>query len=141
MSIPFNRCTVPPFQPPSFKYHRSGYGKSHRTPTGHKWQSESPDGVCPIIHLDCLAVKIRQDKRVTNKAVYVAQGLNMQGHKELLGALAVRAGRAYTLSGAQEGWGIKAVFVACVDGLAGFPECHRRGSSPKRRFSPVSSTW
>ncbi|MDD5274786.1 MAG: transposase, partial [Methylovulum sp.] len=52
---------------------------------GHKWQSGPPDGACPIIRLDCLAVKTRQDKRVTDKAVYVAPGVNMQGHKELLG--------------------------------------------------------
>ncbi len=43
------------------------------------------DAVYPIVYLDCIVVKIRQDKRVINKAVYLALGVNMEGHKELLG--------------------------------------------------------
>ena len=50
-----------------------------------EWQSRPLDGVCPIVYLDCIVVKIRQDKRVINKAVYLALGVNMEGHKELLG--------------------------------------------------------
>lgn len=38
-----------------------------------------------MLYLDCIVVKIRQDKRVINKAIYVALGVNIQGHKELLG--------------------------------------------------------
>ena len=37
------------------------------------------------MYLDGIVVKIRQDKRVINKAIYLAPGVNMQGHKELLG--------------------------------------------------------
>ncbi len=50
-----------------------------------EWQSRPLDAVYPIIYLDCIVVKIRQDKKVTNKAIYLALGVNMEGHKELLG--------------------------------------------------------
>jgi len=39
--------------------------------------SQALDEVYPIIYLDCIVVKIKQDKRVINKAIYVALGVNM----------------------------------------------------------------
>ncbi len=50
-----------------------------------EWQSRLLDAICPIIYLDCIVVKIRQDKKVINKAIYLALGVNLEGHKELLG--------------------------------------------------------
>ena len=50
-----------------------------------EWQSRPLDAVYPIAYLDCIVVKTRQDKKVINKAIYLALGINMEGHKELLG--------------------------------------------------------
>jgi putative transposase len=51
-----------------------------------EWQSRPLDQVPPpIVYLDCIVVKIRQDKQVINKAIYLALGVNAEGHKELLG--------------------------------------------------------
>jgi transposase-like protein len=50
-----------------------------------EWQSRPLDAIYPIVYLDCIVVKIRQDKQVINKAIYLALGVNMEGHKELLG--------------------------------------------------------
>lgn len=50
-----------------------------------EWQSRPLDQVYPIVYLDCIVVKIRQDKQVINKAIYLALGVNTEGHKELLG--------------------------------------------------------
>jgi putative transposase len=50
-----------------------------------QWQSRPLDSVYPIVYLDCIVVKIRQDKQVINKAIYLALGVNVEGHKELLG--------------------------------------------------------
>jgi transposase-like protein len=50
-----------------------------------EWQARPLDSVYPIVYLDCLVVKIRQDKHVINKAIYLALGVNIEGHKELLG--------------------------------------------------------
>ena len=50
-----------------------------------EWQSRPLDAVYPIVYLDCIVVKIRQDKQIINKAVYLALGVTMEGQKELLG--------------------------------------------------------
>jgi len=50
-----------------------------------EWQSRPLDAVYPIVYLDCIVVKIRQDKQLINKSIYLALGINMEGHKELLG--------------------------------------------------------
>jgi len=50
-----------------------------------EWQSRPLDDIYPIVYLDCIVLKIRQDHRVINKAVYLALGVNLEGHKELLG--------------------------------------------------------
>jgi transposase-like protein len=49
------------------------------------WQNRRLDEVYPILYMDCLHVKVHQEKRVINKAIYLALGINMQGKKELLG--------------------------------------------------------
>ena len=50
-----------------------------------EWQLRPLDQVYPIVYLDCTVVKIRQDKQVINKAIYLALGVNTEGYKELLG--------------------------------------------------------
>jgi len=89
------------------------------------WQSRPLDGVYPIVFLDCIVVKVRQDRRVINKAIYVALGINLSGHKELLGLwLAQTEGAKFWLSVLTElqERGLKDIFIAAVDGLTGFPE-------------------
>jgi len=91
----------------------------------HEWQSRPLDEVYPVVYLDCLVVKIRQDKRVINKAIYLALGINLEGHKELLGMwLSENEGAKFWLSILTElqNRGIKDIFIAGVDGLKGFPE-------------------
>jgi len=90
-----------------------------------EWQSRPLDAVYPIVYLDCIVVKIRQDKRVINKAVYLALGVNMEGHKELLGLwLAENEGAKFWLNVLTElqNRGVKDILIACVDGLKGFPD-------------------
>ena len=70
-------------------------------------------------------VKIRQDKRVINKAIYLALGINLAGHKELLGLwLSENEGSKFWLSILTElqNRGVQDIFIACIDGLKGFPE-------------------
>jgi len=70
-------------------------------------------------------VKVRQDKKVINKAFYLALGVNMEEHKELLGLwLSENEGSTFWLGVLAElqNRGVKDIFIACVDGLKGFPE-------------------
>jgi transposase-like protein len=90
-----------------------------------EWQSRPLDELYPIVYLDCIMLKIRQDKRVINKAVYVALGINLEGQKELLGLwLAETEGAKFWLSVLTElqNRGLRDIFIAAVDGLTGFPE-------------------
>ncbi len=90
-----------------------------------EWQSRPLDPVYPIIYLDCIVVKIRQDKRVINKAFYLALGVNMEGHKDLLGMwLSENEGAKFWLNVLTElqNRGIKDILIACVDDLKGFPD-------------------
>lgn len=90
-----------------------------------EWQARPLDSVYPIVYLDCIVIKIRQDKQVINKAVYLALGVNMEGHKELLGMwLSENEGAKFWLSVLTElqNRGVKDILIACVDGLKGFPE-------------------
>lgn len=90
-----------------------------------EWQSRPLDDVYPIVYLDCIVVKVRQDKRVINKAIYLALGVNMDGHKELLGLwMSENEGAKFWLSVLTElqNRGVKDILIACVDGLKGFPD-------------------
>jgi transposase-like protein len=90
-----------------------------------EWQSRPLEPVYPIVYLDCLVVKIRQDKQVINKAVYLALGVNIEGHKELLGMwISENEGAKFWLNVLTElqNRGLSDILIACVDGLKGFPE-------------------
>ena len=90
-----------------------------------EWQSRPLDAVYPIVYLDCIVLKIRQDKQVINKSVYLALGVNLEGHKELLGMwLSENEGAKFWLNVLTElqNRGVKDILIACVDGLKGFPD-------------------
>lgn len=89
------------------------------------WQNRGLDLVYPIMYLDCIHVKGRDNNTVISKAVYLAIGVNMAGIKELLGIWVGKAeGSKFWMQVVTElkNRGIKQIYVACVDGLKGFPE-------------------
>lgn len=90
-----------------------------------QWQSRPLDAVYPVIYLDCIHVKVRDAGAVRTKAVYLAIGINMQGEKEVLGLwVSQTEGAKFWLGVVTElkNRGIQDIFIACVDGLKGFPE-------------------
>jgi transposase-like protein len=90
-----------------------------------EWQSRPLDAIYPIIYLDCIVVKIRQDKRVINKSIFLALGINTEGHKELMGMwIAENEGAKFWLNVLTElqQRGVEDILIACVDGLKGFPD-------------------
>jgi putative transposase len=89
------------------------------------WQSRPLDPLYPILYLDCIHVKVRDAGAVRTKAVYLAIGVNMDGHKEVLGLwIAQTEGAKFWLQVVTElkTRGVQDIFIACVDGLKGFPE-------------------
>lgn len=94
-----------------------------------EWQSRPLDAVYPIVYLDCIVVKVRQDKRVINKSIFLALGINTEGHKELMGMwIAENEGAKFWLNVLTElqQRGVEDILIACVDGLKGFPDAINR---------------
>lgn len=89
------------------------------------WQNRPLDSVYAIVYLDALMTKVKDNGHIINKAVYVAIGVNLEGKKELLGIwIAQTEGAKFWLKVVTElkNRGVKDIFIACVDGLKGFPE-------------------
>lgn len=89
------------------------------------WQARPLDALYPIVYLDCIHVKARDSGAVRVKAVYLALGVNLSGEKELLGLwIAQTEGAKFWLQVVTElkNRGVQDIFIACVDGLKGFPE-------------------
>ena len=90
-----------------------------------EWQNRILDQVYPIVFLDAIVVKVRHEGRVINKSVYLALGVNLEGKKELLGMwMSQNESSKFWLRVMSElqNRGVKDIFIACVDGLTGFPE-------------------
>jgi putative transposase len=89
------------------------------------WQSRPLDAIYPIVYLDALVVKVRDQGVVTNKSVYLALGVTMRGTKEVLGIwIEQNEGAKFWLKVVNElkTRGVTDVLIACCDGLKGFPE-------------------
>lgn len=89
------------------------------------WQNRPLDATYPIVYMDAVRVKVRDNGHVSNKAVYLALGVTMDGIKEVLGMwVAENEGAKFWLQVVTElkNRGVEDIFIACVDGLKGFPE-------------------
>lgn len=89
------------------------------------WQNRPLDPVYPVVYMDAIRVKVRSNGQVQNKAIYLAIGITMEGVKEVLGMWAAETeGAKFWLQIVTElkNRGLKDIFIACVDGLKGFPE-------------------
>jgi putative transposase len=89
------------------------------------WQARPLEPVYPIVYLDALMVKMRDNGVVGNRAVYVALGITLEGHKDVLGLWTnASEGAKFWLQILTElkNRGVQDIFIACVDGLKGFPQ-------------------
>jgi len=91
----------------------------------NSWQTRPLENIYPILYLDCIHVKARDNHTIINKAVYLAIGVNMEGKKELLGIwIGKNEGAKFWMQVVTElkNRGVSKIYVACVDGLKGFTE-------------------
>lgn len=89
------------------------------------WQNRPLDATYPIVFLDALYVRMRDNGHVQNRAVHIALGINMEGCKEVLGMwTSNNEGAKFWLQVLTElkNRGVQDIFFACVDGLKGFPD-------------------
>jgi putative transposase len=89
------------------------------------WRKRPLDSVYPIVFFDCLVVKVRHEKHIINKAIYVALGINAEGKKDVLGIwLSENEGAKFWLSNLTElkNRGLQDILIACTDNLTGMNE-------------------
>lgn len=89
------------------------------------WQERPLDALYPIVYFDALVAKVRDNGQVINKAVHVVLGINIEGEKDVLGLwISENEGAKFWLQVLTDlkNRGVQDIFIACVDGLKGFPE-------------------
>lgn len=89
------------------------------------WQNRPLEPLYPIVYFDAIHVKVRSEGRVSNHAVYVVLGVTMEGGKEVLGLwMSANEGAKFWLKVMTDlkNRGVQDIFIACIDGLSGFPE-------------------
>jgi putative transposase len=90
-----------------------------------EWQNRALEDLYPIVYLDAISVKIRDEGHVVNKAAYLAIGVRLDGTKDVLGIwLEKEEGAKFWLKVITElqNRGLKDILIACIDGLKGFPD-------------------
>jgi len=90
-----------------------------------EWQSRPLDRVYPIVFLDAIHFKVRQDNRIINKAAYNVLGINLEGQKDVLGIwIGEHESASFWLGVCNDlkNRGVEDILIACKDGLAGFSE-------------------
>jgi transposase-like protein len=93
--------------------------------TVKEWQARPLASIYPIVWLDAIHYKVRENGKVASKAVYTILGVNLEGRKEVLGLyLSEHEGANFWLQVLTDlsNRGVKDILIACVDGLKGFPE-------------------
>ena len=89
-----------------------------------EWQNRALEPIFPIVYLDALYVRMRDNGHVQNRAVHVAIGINLDGYKQVVGMwTSAHEGATFWLQVLTElrNRGVQDIFIACVDGLKGFP--------------------
>ncbi|MGG1474523.1 IS256 family transposase, partial [Brevibacillus agri] len=90
-----------------------------------EWQCRPLDRVYPIVFLDAIHFKVRQENRIVNKAAYSVLGISMSGHKDILGIwIGEHESASFWLNVCTDlkSRGVEDILIACKDGLAGFSE-------------------
>lgn len=90
-----------------------------------EWQSRPLDRIYPIVFLDAIHFKVRKDNRIKNKAAYSVLGIDINGHKEILGIWVGETESASFWLGVcndLKNRGVKDILIACKDGLSGFSD-------------------
>lgn len=95
-------------------------------PLVKEWQSRSLSSSYPIVYFDGLHFKVRESGKIVPKVAYIAMGISQYGQKEVFGIWVSDGGESakFWMGVMTEikNRGVEDIFIACVDGLKGFPE-------------------
>ena len=90
-----------------------------------EWYSRTLDSFYPVVFLDAVHFKVREEGRIVTKAAYAALGINGDGYKDILGIwIGENEGAKFWLKVCNElkNRGVEDILIACIDGLRGFAD-------------------
>jgi transposase-like protein len=93
--------------------------------TAIAWQNRSLDLIYPIVYMDAIHFKVKEDHRIVSKAAYICMALDMKGYKDILGIwVGEQEGAKFWLSVCNDlkNRGVRDILIACMDGLKGLPD-------------------
>ena len=91
----------------------------------HEWQSRPLENIYPVVFFDAIHYKVREGGKVITKAAYTCLGIDLEGKKDILGLwIGENEGAKFWLRVCSElkNRGVNDIFIACIDGLKGFPD-------------------
>jgi putative transposase len=94
-------------------------------PVAKEWQQRPLESVYAVVFLDAIHYHVRSEGQIVKKAVYIAIGVNLDGHKEVLGMWVGENESAKfwaTVLNGLRNRGVEDIFIACTDNLSGFSE-------------------
>lgn len=94
-------------------------------PVVKEWQERPLETIYAAVFMDAIHYHVRSEGRIIKKAVYVALGVDMDGHKDILGMyIGENESAKFWLSvlNGLKNRGVEDILIVCVDGLSGFPQ-------------------
>ena len=94
-------------------------------PAVQEWQSRPLDQIYPIVFLDGIVYKVKKDAKVINKCFYTVLGINLEGHKDILGMwITENESASFWASVCNElrNRGVEDILITCRDNLSGFSQ-------------------
>lgn len=94
-------------------------------PIVREWQERPLEEIYAVVFMDAIHYHVRSEGRIVKRAVYIALGLDMHGHKDVLGMYVGENESAkfwLSMMNGLKNRGVKDILIACVDGLTGFPQ-------------------
>ena len=92
-------------------------------PVAKEWQQRPLEAVYAVVFLDAIHYHVRSEGHIVKKAVYIAIGIDLDGHKDVLGMwVGENESAKYwaTVLNSLRNRGIEDIFIACTDNLCGF---------------------
>lgn len=90
-----------------------------------EWQERPLEEIYAVVFMDAIHYHVRSEGRIVKRAVYIALGIDMHGHKDVLGMYVGENESAkfwLSIMNGLKNHGVKDILIACVDGLTGFPQ-------------------
>jgi transposase-like protein len=93
--------------------------------TAIAWQNRPLEAVYPIVYMDAVHFKVKEEHKIVCKAAYICMALDMKGYKDILGIwIGEQEGAKFWLSVCNDlkNRGVRDILIACMDGLKGLPD-------------------